>query len=263
MLLLLLGALSVLVLVALAFIGWRLKRVAQRVDALQAGVDRVRVDVAQIRREADLDPDGGARPEPTIVRRKGHLGLVGGIAAGLGIGAAWIRDHRAASIATAAAVVAAVSLVVAAPWDTDGDHVPPSSAPSLTPTATGVPPSRTSTPSPTPGRPSGSPEGPGETVLPTSGGATPSTALSPEPIEAGPGMTPSTAAPQPGPSGTTTVVPPSQQPGGSPSTAPPGRGRGTGPGVPPGQERQSSYAVCVNVSADPLLGINLCLLGDR
>jgi hypothetical protein len=85
MLPLLLGAWSVLVLVALGFIGWRQKQLAQRVDALRDGVDRLRVDVAQIRREVGLEPDGDAGPQPRIVRRKRHLGLVGAIAAGLGV----------------------------------------------------------------------------------------------------------------------------------------------------------------------------------
>lgn len=261
MLLLFLGALSVLVLAVLVLISWRLNQVGRRVDALRAGVDRVRVDVAQLQRETGLEPDGGTGDGPRIVRRKRHLGLVGQIAAGLGIAAAWIREHRAASIATAAAVTATVALVIVSPWDTDGSHDPPSSsAPSLTHTATGSEPPT----GPAPSHSSGPPTEPGETVLPTSGSPRPSstadvTEAGPEPTAAATAAESSDSEPGPGPSGTAT---PSPQPGSTPPATPPGQEDST-PTVALPAGAVQPYTICVDVSARPLLDAGVCLLGAR
>lgn len=168
MLLLGLGALIVPALVALGLIWRRQQRLAQQVGALLSGVDRVRVDVAEVQRAVGLDHERDARYQPSIVRRRRHLGLVGGIASGLGIGATWAREHLAASLTAAAVVVAGASLLIVTPWHIGSNPESPSSAPTANSTATAEPPSGSpsSSLSPPPGDGRGQSE---ETVPPAPG----------------------------------------------------------------------------------------------
>ncbi len=129
-----LAAILVAISAALVWTWVRQKRLSQQLDALRVGLDQIRIDVAQLKERRDTDDDGDGDSDggqPRIVRRKKHLGLVGSVAAGIGVSAAWAKEHRTAIAAGTVAVAASSALLVAPwPWDRETETDPPSAAPS-------------------------------------------------------------------------------------------------------------------------------------
>lgn len=195
----------------------------------------------------DVDADG----EPRVVRRKGHLGLIGAVAAGLGIGAAWVRDHRTVSVVTASAIVAgavAVALLINVIWGWNGPSRPEPAAPpgATAPTAweTSSPPSGTAAPTP-------------RSPTPTRSGATPTLASDGPTSTPGPSMTVamepnmSPSGPLPPDPGETRTAEPS-----GPAPSP------TGPSSSPSASLPGG-ALCAGLAVHPLLAVDICLGGGR
>jgi hypothetical protein len=197
---------------------------------VMAGIDALRSEIAMARIEGILgsrpDGNGGGGERPVLGRRKRHLGVVSAMA-GVAVGAAaWMRDHRAASmsLAAAAAAVAIAATLMADGGGTRQGEGPAGQEPTATVTTSFLPTATSSSTSAAPTTPQLSPSPsarppvratdrrPATTVAlprPTGPGLT----LPPEVPSASPSPSPTTPE---APSPTTTSPTPSRPPGRDP-----------------------------------------------
>lgn len=221
---------------------------------IEAGAPDERESTAQAVNGNGFEPPPAGQP----VRRKRHLGLFlgGGLAALFAAVQEAFSDARktrrgqlAASAVGLTAAATATALLVAAPWH--HSQRTPSSAPTVTITATGQ--ASTPPPVPPPGSPSAS-----TSLLP---GATVDASVSPPPGAAGAVGGHMTAISRP------TGIPPSSGPAGTPTPSPPGASS-TAPAPPapssslaPTTPAPAAGSPCVAIDLEPLLALRLCPLG--